>query len=98
MAIATDNPVRRTFLHGALSLFGLAGGERDELAQATAFVDGQFRQRGDLIAGPISLLQRQYGLGYGEALALAQELQTARVWQVYRDGAGMRVARRVGRA
>jgi hypothetical protein len=47
-----------------------------------------------VIAGPVSLLQREYGLGYGQALELAAQLEQAQVWTVFRDAGGMRCARR----
>jgi DNA segregation ATPase FtsK/SpoIIIE-like protein len=111
MAIASVIEVRRNLLRGALTLLGLAAsGAReaqarprrnradDLLAEAASFVDAQFRQHGELVAGPISLLQRQYGLGYGAALDLAARLEEGQVWSVYRDAGGMRCARKVLRA
>lgn len=103
---ATD--VRRSLLRGAFSLFGLAASgaaearisprrrSRDEqlYEQAWTFVQVQFEQQGDLIAGPVSLLQRQFRLGYGEALDLAGKLEQAQLWTVFRDAGGMRCARR----
>jgi DNA segregation ATPase FtsK/SpoIIIE-like protein len=106
----TVTQVRRTLLRGAFALFGLAASSaaraqtaprarrrsRDEelYAQAWTFVQEHFEQGGDVIAGPVSLLQRQYGLGYGQALELAGQLEQAQVWTVFRDAAGMRCARR----
>lgn len=113
MAIGSVIEVRRTILRGALSLFGVAASgareararsprrpSREELLalQASGFVDDQFRQHGDLLVGPISLLQRQYSLGYGAALELAGRLEDAQVWTVFRDATGMRCARKAGRA
>lgn len=99
--------VRRSLLRGAFALFGIAASSaagariaprrsRDEqrYEQAWAFVQSQFDQHGDVIAGPVSLLQRRYGLGYGEALDLAEQLEKAQVWTVFRDAGGMRCARR----
>jgi hypothetical protein len=113
MAIASVIEVRRTLLRGALSLLGVAGcGARDALArqrprrtreqvleaQATGFVQEHFRQHGDVLVGPISLLQRRYCLAYGAALELSARLEEAQVWSVYRDASGMRCAHKVGRA
>jgi hypothetical protein len=113
MAIATVIEVRRTLLRGALSLLGVAAsGAREVLAQerprrtreqqlveqARAYVEDHFRQHGDVLVGPISLLQRRYCLAYGPALELSARLEDAQVWAVYRDASGMRCARRVGRA
>lgn len=111
MTIGTVIDMRRSLLRGAFALFGLAAasaGEarmahkprrrsRDEMLfeQAAAFIDGRFNEHGDVIAGPVSLLQRQYGLGYGQALDLADKLEQAQVWAVYRDVGGMRCARKV---
>jgi hypothetical protein len=112
MAIASVIEVRRT-LRDALSLLGVAASgardalaqergrrirEQDQVAQATSFVEGHFRQHGDVLVGPISLLQRRYCLAYGAALELAAQLENAQVWSVYRDASGMRCARKVGRA
>ncbi|MFL6674379.1 MAG: hypothetical protein ACJ8LG_13935 [Massilia sp.] len=90
---------------GAREAQAKAGGasarrSRDELllAQAAAFVDTQFGQQGELLVGPISLLQRRYCLAYGAALDLAAKLEDAQVWCVYRDATGMRCARKVLRA
>jgi hypothetical protein len=113
MAIASVIGVRRTLLRGALSLLDIAASgardalaqehprrsrEQEQLAQATAFVEGHFRQHGDVLVGPISLLQRRYCLAYGAALELAARLEETQVWSVYRDASGMRCARKVGRA
>jgi DNA segregation ATPase FtsK/SpoIIIE-like protein len=109
MANASVIEVRRNLLRGALTLFGLgASGAAHSrprrtraqilLDQAAEFVDAQFRQHGALVVGPISLLQRQYGLGYSAALDLAAGLEDAQVWSVYRDATGMRCARKVIRA
>jgi DNA segregation ATPase FtsK/SpoIIIE-like protein len=111
MAIASVIVVRRNLVRGALTLLGRAASgareaqsrprltrEQSLLAQAAGFVEAQFRQHGELVVGPISLLQRQYGLGYGAALDLAAGLEDAQVWSVYRDASGMRCARKVVRA
>jgi hypothetical protein len=113
MAIASVIEVRRTLLRGALSLLGVAASGAREvlaqerprrsreqllLAQASAFVEEHFGQHGDVLVGPISLLQRRYCLAYGTALDLAAQLEEAQVWSVYRDASGMRCARKVGRA
>jgi hypothetical protein len=63
-------------------------------ANAWTLVQAHFDQHGDVIAGPVSLLQREYGLGYGQALELAAQLEQAQVWTVFRDTGGMRCARR----
>jgi DNA segregation ATPase FtsK/SpoIIIE-like protein len=106
----TAAEVRRSLLRGAFALFGLAAGSAaqariaprarrrsraDELYEnALTLVQAHFDQHGDVIAGPVSLLQREYGLGYGKALELAAQLEQAQVWTVFRDAAGMRCARR----
>jgi len=106
----TVTTVRRSLLRGALALIGIAASSagqarnmpalrrpgRDELLfdQAAAFIATQFERQGEVIAGPVSLLQRQYHLGYGQALGLADRLERAGLWQVFRDAAGMRCARR----
>lgn len=104
----TVTEVRRSLLRGAFALFGLAASgaaearisprrrSRDEqlYEQAWTFVQAQFDQHGDVIAGPVSLLQRQYGLGYSHALDLAERLEQAQVLTVFRDAGGMRCARR----
>jgi hypothetical protein len=110
MTHVSTTEVRRSLLRGAIALFGLAAGSagqarnaprarrrsRDEVLyeQAWYFVEQQFEQQGDVIAGPVSLLQRRFGLDYGHALALAGQLEQAQTWSVFRDGAGMRCARR----
>jgi hypothetical protein len=110
MTAATVTEVRRSLLRGAFALFGLAAGSaaqariapragrasRDELLyqQALALVEQQFEAHGDMIAGPVSLLQRTYALDYARALGLAAQLQDAQVWTVFRDASGMRCARR----
>lgn len=102
--------VRRSLLRGVFALFGLAAAtaaeariaprarrrSRDEMLyeQAWDFMQQHFGAHGDVIVGPVSLLQRQFGLGYGEALDLAGKLEQAQVWTVYRDASGMRCARR----
>jgi hypothetical protein len=90
---------------GAREAHASAGGacprrSREELlvAQAAAFVDTQFEQHGELLVGPISLLQRRYCLAYGAACDLAAKLEDAQVWCVYRDASGMRCARKAVRA
>ena len=106
----TATEVRRSLLRGAFALFGMAATSatqariaprarrrsRDEALyeQAWTFVQAHFDQHGDVIAGPVSLLQREYGLGYGQALDLAGKLEQAQVWTVFRDAGGMRCARR----
>lgn len=110
MSIQSVTEVRRTLLRGAFALFGLAASSatqariaprarrrsRDEMLYDAAweFVQQRFDAQGDVIVGPVSLLQRQYGLGYGHALELADKLEQAQVWTVYRDASGMRCARR----
>jgi DNA segregation ATPase FtsK/SpoIIIE-like protein len=110
MTQQTAIEVRRSILRGAFALFGLAASSAaqsrmaprarrrsraDELyANALAMVQGHFEQHGDVIAGPVSLLQREYRLGYGQALELAAQLEQAQVWTVFRDAGGMRCARR----
>lgn len=102
--------VRRSLLRGAFALLGIAASSagkartmpparrpsRDELQfdRAAALVAAQFERQGDVIVGPVSLLQREHRLGYGEALALAERLERAGLWQVFRDASGMRCARR----
>jgi hypothetical protein len=113
MAIASVIEVRRTLLRGALTLLESAANgardalaqehprrtrERERLAQAAGFVEAHFRQHGDVLVGPISLLQRRYCLSYGAAHELAEQLSDAQVWSVYRDASGMRCARKIGRA
>jgi DNA segregation ATPase FtsK/SpoIIIE-like protein len=110
MTHQTVTQVRRSLLRGAFALIGLAASSatqaaaaprarrrsRDEVLyeQAWTFVQEHFDRAGEVIAGPVSLLQRQYGLGYGQALELAGQLEQAQVWTVFRDAAGMRCARR----
>jgi hypothetical protein len=109
MTQQTVTQVRRSLLRGAFALIGLAASSatqaatqrarrrsRDELLyeHAWTFVQEHFDRVGEVIAGPVSLLQRQYGLGYGQALELAGQLEQAQVWTVFRDAAGMRCARR----
>jgi hypothetical protein len=113
MAIASVIEVRRTLLRGALSLLCVAASgarealahdrprrsrEQQLLAQAGDFVGEHFAQHGEVLVGPISLLQRRYCLSYGAALDLAAQLEDAQVWAVYRDASGMRCARKAGRA
>lgn len=110
MTHQTVTQVRRTILRGAFALLGLAASSatdartaprarrrsRDEqlYEQAWTFVQAHFDRSCDVIVGPVSLLQREYGLGYGQALELAGQLEQAQVWTVFRDAAGMRCARR----
>jgi DNA segregation ATPase FtsK/SpoIIIE-like protein len=110
MTVATVIATRRSLLRGAFALFGLAAGSaaaariapharrrsRDEqlYEQAWNFVHHQFDAHGDVIAGPVSLLQREYSLEYAQALELAAQLEQAQVWSVFRDAGGMRCARR----
>ncbi len=99
---------RKLLVRGALSLLGSAASgsvrgrprpsrEQLLLLDAGAFLREHFRTHGDVLAGPVSLLQRRFDLGYGEALALAGRLEQERVWVIYRDSAGMRCAHRPGR-
>jgi DNA segregation ATPase FtsK/SpoIIIE-like protein len=106
----TATEVRRSLLRGAFALFGLAASSatQERIAararrrsraeelydNAWQMVQTHFDQHGDVIAGPVSLLQRQYGLGYAQALELAAQLEQAQVWTVFRDAGGMRCARR----
>lgn len=110
MTHQTVTIVRRSLLRGAFALLGIAASSagraravpparrpsRDELLfdRAAALVKAQFERQGDVIVGPVSLLQRDQLLGYGAALALAERLEQAGLWQVYRDATGMRCARR----
>jgi DNA segregation ATPase FtsK/SpoIIIE-like protein len=111
MQIESVIAVRRSLLRGALSLLGVAasaaveaGGrparrrnrEQTLRARASAHVYAQFGQYGAVIVGPISLLQREYHLGYQAALNLADQLEQDAVWTVFRDASGMRCARRSG--
>jgi DNA segregation ATPase FtsK/SpoIIIE-like protein len=110
MSHHTATEVRRSLLRGAFALFGLAASSATQARiaprarrrsradalyeSAWTFVQAHFDQHGDVIAGPVSLLQREYGLGYGQALELAAQLEQAQVWTVFRDAGGMRCARR----
>jgi DNA segregation ATPase FtsK/SpoIIIE-like protein len=110
MTAATVIEVRRSLLRGAFALLGLAASSateariaprarrrsRDELLyeQAWSFVQQHFDAHGDVIAGPVSLLQRAYSLEYAKALELSAQLEAAQVWSVFRDAGGMRCARR----
>lgn len=109
MQIETVIAVRRNLLRGALSLLGVAASASVEAGtrparrsnrtltlreRATAHVYAQFGEHGAVIAGPISLLQREYHLGYQAALDLADQLEQDAVWTVFRDCSGMRCARR----
>jgi len=110
MTSQTVTNARRSLLRGAFALFGIAASSacraralpparrpsRDELLfdRAAVLVATQFERQGDVIAGPVSMLQREHHLGYGEALALADRLERAGLWQVFRDAGGMRCARR----
>lgn len=107
----TVRAVRRNLLQGALSLLGVTAGASVEAGtrsvrrrnreqtlreRATAHVYAQFGEHGAVIAGPISLLQREFYLGYQAALDLADQLEQDAVWTVFRDASGMRCARRGG--
>ena len=103
----TVRAVRRNLLQGALSLLGVGvdagtrparrrNREQSLRERATAHVYAQFGEHGAVIAGPISLLQREFHLGYQAALDLAEQLEEDAVWTVFRDGSGMRCARRGG--
>ncbi len=108
MSQHTVTDVRRSLLRGAFALFGLAASgaadarlsprrrSRDEqlYEQALALVQAHFDRHSDVIAGPVSLLQREYRLDYAQALDLADKLEQAQVWTVFRDAGGMRCARR----
>lgn len=111
MQIESVIAVRRNLLRGALSLLGVAAVASAEAGsrparrrsreqtlreRATAHVYAQFGEHGAVIVGPISLLQREYKLGYQAALDLADQLEQDAVWTVFRDGSGMRCARRCG--
>jgi hypothetical protein len=111
MQIESVIAVRRTLLRGALSLLGVAASAAVEAGdrpvrrrnreqtlreRATAHVYAQFGQHGAVIVGPISLLQREYHLGYQAALDLADQLEHDAMWTVFRDPSGMRCARRFG--
>lgn len=113
MAIGSVIEVRRTLLRGALTLFGMAAaGAADARRQprlrrsredvlfdeARAHLALHFDRHGDLVVGPISTLQRRFGLDYGPAVTLAARLEEAGVWTVFHDTAGMRCARRVAAA
>lgn len=106
----TVTTTRRSLLRGAFALLGIAASSasqarslpvarrpsRDEqlFDRAAALVAAQFERQGDVIVGPVSLLQREHQLGYGQALELADRLERAGLWQVFRDAGGMRCARR----
>jgi DNA segregation ATPase FtsK/SpoIIIE-like protein len=108
MQIESVIAVRRSLLRGALSLLGVTAGDAGQRPvrrrhreqtlreRAAAHVYAQFGQHGAVIVGPISLLQREYHLGYQAALDLAEQLEQDAVWIVFRDASGMRCARRSG--
>ncbi len=64
-----------------------------DLEQATAWIARLRHQQINLLAGPVSRLQREFRLGYGRACALAQRLEQHGEWTIFADGAGARSAR-----
>ncbi len=63
-----------------------------ELAQAIAFIQAVQRAEGGLIIGPVSMLQVRYGMGYGRACALAEQLEDLGYWAVFIGDNGVRCA------
>jgi DNA segregation ATPase FtsK/SpoIIIE-like protein len=65
------------------------------LADAAAYIEEIFQQRGAVIVGPVSLLQRHFSLGYGRAIRLTAALEKLNAWSIFHDASGMRSARRI---
>jgi DNA segregation ATPase FtsK/SpoIIIE-like protein len=68
-------------------------GEDPLLLEASEFVD-RLRGRGtSVLVHPVSRLQREFGLGYARACALAERLAQRGEWTVAYDDHGTRHAR-----
>jgi len=63
-----------------------------ELAQAVAFIQEVQRAEGGVIMEPMSILQFRYGIDYGRACALAEELEGLGFWALFVGNNGMRCA------
>lgn len=63
-----------------------------EVAQAAGFIQAVQRAEGGLITGPVSMLQVRYGMGYGRACALAEQLEELGFWAVFIGDQGIRCA------
>ncbi|KIF83297.1 hypothetical protein [Noviherbaspirillum autotrophicum] len=50
--------------------------------EAIAFIQRRYEQKIPVVYKPVSLLQRQFCLGYSAALALAGELERLQFWQI----------------
>ena len=64
-----------------------------DLEQARVWIARLRQQQINVLAGPISRLQREFRLGYGRACALAQCLEQHGEWSLFVNGAGARSAR-----
>jgi DNA segregation ATPase FtsK/SpoIIIE-like protein len=64
-----------------------------DLEQVTAWIARLRQQQINVLAGPVSRLQREFRLGYRRACALAQRLEQHGEWTIFFDGAGARSAR-----
>ena len=63
-----------------------------ELAQATAFIREVQRAEGGVIMEPMFILQFRYGIDYGRACALAEQLEDLGFWALFIGDNGMRCA------
>lgn len=63
-----------------------------ELAQAVAFIQEVQRAEGGVIMEPMSILQFRYGIDYGRACALAEQLEDLGFWALFVGNNGMRCA------
>lgn len=66
--------------------------ENDEIALAIAFLRECYAQKLPVVYKPVSLLQRQFRLGYGRATELARQLERIGFWQIHEQHPQQRIA------
>lgn len=64
-----------------------------EVGSAIAFVQARYIQKQPVVYQPVSLLQRQFRLGYGKALALARKMERIGFWTIHEPQLQQREAR-----
>lgn len=65
----------------------------DDVAMAITFLQERYSQKLPVVFQPISLLQRQFRLGYGRAMDLAIKIERIGFWQIHEPRPQQRVAR-----
>lgn len=67
--------------------------EDGSVAMAVDFLRNRYYLKLPVVYSPVSLLQRQFRLGYGKAMALARQLEHIGFWQIDEPQPQQRVAR-----